>query len=82
MLVHSNLIMDIIDLPGTYSLTANSVEEQIARDYLVKEKPDVVVAILNAASLERNLYLLAELIELSPRLVIGLNMVDVAEQQG
>jgi ferrous iron transport protein B len=81
-LVRGNLTLNIVDLPGTYSLTANSVEEQIARDYLVKESPDVVVAILNAASLERNLYLLAELIELSPRLVIGLNMIDVAQQQG
>jgi len=76
------LAMNIIDLPGTYSLTANSVEEQIARDYLVYEAPDVVVAVLNAASLERNLYLVAELIELAPRLVIALNMLDVAEQQG
>jgi ferrous iron transport protein B len=77
-----DLIMNIVDLPGTYSLTANSAEEQIARDYLVKENPDVVVAILNAASLERHLYLVAELIELSPRLVIALNMMDVARQQG
>ncbi len=74
--------INFIDLPGTYSLTANSAEEQIARDYLVKEKPDVVVAILNAASLERNLYLVAELIELAPRLIIALNMIDVAQQQG
>ena len=77
-----NLTMNIVDLPGTYSLTANSAEEQIARDYLVKENPDLVVAVLNAASLERNLYLVAELIELSPRLVIALNMMDVARQQG
>ena len=77
-----NLTMNIVDLPGTYSLTANSAEEQIARDYLVKENPDVVVAILNAASLERHLYLVAELIELSPRLVIALNMIDVARQEG
>jgi len=77
-----NLTIDIVDLPGTYSLTANSAEEQIARDYLIKENPDVVVAVLNAASLERNLYLVAELIELSPRLVIALNMMDVAQQQG
>ena len=82
VLRRGNLTMNIVDLPGTYSLTANSVEEQIARDYLVKEKPDVVVAILNAASLERNLYLVAELIELSPRLIIALNMMDVAQQQG
>jgi ferrous iron transport protein B len=76
------LTMNIVDLPGTYSLTANSAEEQIARDYLVTEKPDVVVAVLNAASLERNLYLMAELIELAPRMVIALNMMDVAHQQG
>ncbi|MCX6003422.1 MAG: 50S ribosome-binding GTPase, partial [Chloroflexi bacterium] len=82
VLRRGNLTMNIVDLPGTYSLTANSAEEQIARDYLVKENPDVVVAILNAASLERNLYLVAELIELSPRLVIALNMMDVAQQHG
>ena len=82
MVRRGNLTMNIVDLPGTYSLTANSAEEQIARDYLVKENPDVVVAILNAASLERNLYLVAELIEFSPRLVIAVNMMDVARQQG
>jgi ferrous iron transport protein B len=79
---HDNISINFVDLPGTYSLTANSVEEQIARDFLVEEKPDVVVAVINAASLERNLYLVAELIELAPRLVIGLNMMDVAQQVG
>jgi ferrous iron transport protein B len=82
VLRHNNLTINLVDLPGTYSLTANSAEEQIARDYLVREKPDVVVAVLNAASLERNLYLVAELIELTPRLIIALNMTDVARQQG
>ncbi|HXZ30012.1 MAG TPA: ferrous iron transport protein B [Dehalococcoidia bacterium] len=82
VLRRDNLVMNFVDLPGTYSLTANSAEEQIARDYLVKEKPDVVVAVLNAASLERNLYLVAELIELAPSLIIALNMTDVAQQQG
>jgi ferrous iron transport protein B len=82
VLRHGDLTMNFIDLPGTYSLTANSAEEQIARDFLVKEKPDVVVAVLNAASLERNLYLVAELIEVAPRLVVALNMMDVAQQQG
>jgi ferrous iron transport protein B len=71
----------IVDLPGTYSLTANSLEEQIARDYIIREKPDVVVAIVNAAALERSLYLVAELLELSVPVVLGLNMTDVAEQQ-
>ncbi|MBN1643395.1 MAG: ferrous iron transport protein B [Dehalococcoidales bacterium] len=82
VLHRGDLIFDLIDLPGTYSLTANSAEEQIARDYLATEHPDVVVAVINAASLERNLYLVAELIELAPRLVIALNMTDVAEQEG
>jgi ferrous iron transport protein B len=82
VLRRDNLTMNFVDLPGTYSLTANSAEEQIARDYLVKEEPDVVVAVLNAASLERNLYLVAELIELAPRLIIALNMTDIAQQQG
>jgi len=79
---HGDITLNIIDLPGTYSLTANSLEEQIARDYLIKEKPDVVVAVINAASLERGLYLVAELIELAPRIIIALNMIDVARQQG
>ncbi len=76
------LTVELVDLPGTYSLTANSMEEQVARDYLVMERPDLVVAVLNAASMERSLYLVAELIELAPRLVIALNMTDVARQEG
>jgi len=79
---HNGLTLQLVDLPGTYSLTANSMEEQIARDYLVTEKPDVVVALLNAASLDRHLYLVTELMELTPRLIVALNMVDVARQEG
>lgn len=75
-------IIHLVDLPGTYSLTANSPEEVIARDYIIQERPDVVVAIVNAASLERNLYLVAELLSLPTRVVVGLNMVDVAAEQG
>ncbi len=79
---YNGLTLQLVDLPGTYSLTANSLEEQIARDYLVTEKPDVVVALLNAASLDRHLYLVTELMELTPRLIVALNMVDVARQEG
>jgi len=71
-----------VDLPGTYSLTANSEEERIARDFLLREKPDVVVAIVNAAALERNLYLVAELLSMPVRVVVGVNMMDVAERAG
>ena len=74
--------MNLVDLPGTYSLTANSEEERIARDYLIRERPDAVVAVVNAAQLERNLYLVAELLALPQPLVLGLNMLDVAEQHG
>jgi len=74
--------MHLVDLPGTYSLTANSLEEVVARDYIIRERPDVVVAVVNAASLERNLYLVAELLPLPTRVVVGLNMVDVAADEG
>jgi ferrous iron transport protein B len=79
---HNGTALELIDLPGTYSLTANSEEERIARDYLMREHPDVVVAIVNAAALERSLYLVAELFSLAPSVVVGLNMCDVAEQNG
>ncbi len=77
-----NISLALVDLPGTYSLTANSEEERIARDYLIRAHPDVVMAVVNAAILERSLYLVAELLALGLPLVIGLNMLDVAEQHG
>jgi len=74
--------LTVVDLPGTYSLTANSLEERIARDYILMEHPDVVVDVVDATALERNLYLLCELLALPVPVVLGLNMIDVAEQQG
>ncbi len=82
LLHYNGLAIRLVDLPGTYSLTANSLEEQIARDFILRERPDAVVVIVDAANLERNLYLLAELLALPPPLVLGLNMLDVAEQEG
>ena len=72
----------LVDLPGTYSLTANSPEELIARDFIIEEHPDVVVVVTDAAMLERNLYLVTELLPLSAPVIIALNMMDVAEQEG
>jgi len=72
----------LVDLPGTYSLTANSPEELITREFILTEKPDLVVAMVNAANLERSLYLVAELVALSAPLVVVLNMMDVARQEG
>lgn len=72
----------LVDLPGTYSLTANSPEEVIAREYILREKPVVTVAVVSAANLERSLYLVAELAALNSPIVVALNMLDVAEQEG
>ena len=72
----------LVDLPGTYSLTANSPEEVITRDFIVKEKPDLVVTLVNASNLERSLYLVAEIITLKTPMIVVLNMMDVACQEG
>ncbi len=72
----------VVDLPGVYSLTAYSQDEVIARDYVVDEKPDVVVDVVDASNLERNLYLTVQFLEMQTSLVIALNMMDVAESRG
>jgi len=72
----------IVDLPGTYSLNAYSAEEVIARDYIIEEKPDVIIDIVDAANLERNLYLTVQIMELGVPIVIALNMSDLAESRG
>lgn len=72
----------LVDLPGTYSLTANSPEEVIAREFILREGPSVVVAVISAANLERSLYLVSELVCLPVPLVVAMNMMDVAEQEG
>ncbi|MRR15363.1 MAG: ferrous iron transport protein B [Deltaproteobacteria bacterium] len=75
-------LIRIVDLPGTYSLTAFSEEERVARDFIITQKPDLVVLVLNAAALERSLYLLAEVLLLGRPVVVAMNMLDVAEKQG
>src|SRR5512133_3209369 len=79
---HEGFVVNLVDLPGTYSLTADSEEERIARDYVIQARPDAVIAVVNAAQLERNLYLVAELLSLPQPVVLGLNMLDVAQQHG
>ncbi len=74
--------VEVVDLPGTYSLTAYSQEEVVARNYIIDEKPDLIVNVVDASNLERNLYLTAQLLELNLPMVIALNMVDVAEKKG
>lgn len=72
----------VVDLPGTYSLTAYSVEEVVARDFLIHEQPEVVINITDAANLERHLYLTCQFLELGVPIVIALNMIDVARDRG
>jgi ferrous iron transport protein B len=72
----------VVDLPGTYSLTAYSMEEIIARRFILEEKPDVVVDVVDASNIERNLYLGTQLIEMDPPLVFAFNMADLAERRG
>ena len=74
--------MIIVDLPGTYSLAAYSIEEIITRDFLLHEHPGAVVAVVDASNLERNLYLVTQLLELDTQVIIALNMADMARSRG
>jgi ferrous iron transport protein B len=74
--------VSIVDLPGTYSLSAYSPEEEIARSFIVRDKPHAVVNVVDAANLERNLYLTAQILETGIPLIVVLNMSDVAATRG
>ena len=78
----SGRMIRVIDLPGTYSLTAYTQEETVARMVLAKERPDVVIDVLNAGAIERNLYLTIQLLELGVPVALALNMMDEARKQG
>lgn len=79
---HGDIRIEIVDLPGTYSLTAYSAEELVARNFIVDEKPDVVVDIIDSSNLERNLYLAVQLMEMGVPLVLAFNMSDEARARG
>ena len=72
----------VVDLPGTYSLTAYSLDEVVARNFILDEKPDIIVDVVDASNLERNLYLTTQLMELEVPIVLAMNMSDVAKQAG
>jgi ferrous iron transport protein B len=80
--VREGFRLHIVDLPGTYSLTAYSLEEVVARDFLVDQKPEVVINIVDASNLERNLYLAIQFLEMGIPICIALNMIDVAKKRG
>ncbi len=79
---HGDTTFKVVDLPGIYSLSSYSQEEIISRDYILDEKPDVIVDVVDADNIERNLYLTTQLAELKIPMVIALNMVDLLEKSG
>lgn len=74
--------VEITDLPGIYSMTAYSQEEIVSRDHILKQRPDLILNVVDAGNLERNLYLTAQLVELNIPMVIALNMIDIADRKG
>jgi len=74
--------IDVLDLPGIYSLSTYSIEELVSREYIAVEQPDVLVNVVDASILERNLFFTIQLLELEPRMVVALNQVDIAESKG
>jgi len=78
---HQGYNMKVVDLPGVYSLTAYSLDEVIARNFVVDENPDVVVNIVDASNLERNLYLTVQLLEMEAKVIVALNMMDMARSR-
>lgn len=81
-IVEKNPNIHIQDLPGIYSLSPYTPEEVIARDYLVQEQPELIINIIDATNLERNLYLTTQLLDLDIPMIIGLNMMDVIKKEG
>ena len=74
--------LNIIDLPGSYSLSSFSLDESVTRDYIINEQPDLVIQIVDATNLQRNLHLTMEVVELSPNLILVLNMDHLAKKKG
>ena len=72
----------LVDLPGTYSLTSYTMEEIVARNYILSGEVDVLINVVDASALERNLYLTLQLIELGKPVVVALNMMDIVEKRG
>ena len=81
-LKHNDADISVVDLPGIYSLSPYSAEELVSRNYIIDEKPDLIINIVDATNLERNLYLTIQLSELGVPMVIALNMIDVLEKRG
>ena len=79
---YNNRHFTLADIPGTYSLRANSAEEKAARDFICSGKPDGAIVVCDASCLERNLYLALQVIEIIPKTIVCVNLIDEAEKKG
>jgi ferrous iron transport protein B len=79
---HNGLTFAVVDLPGTYSLTAYTPEEIVTRNFILEEKPDAIINVVDASNLERNLYLTVQVLELGVPVVVALNMADALRKDG
>lgn len=80
--VYNNRTYTVVDLPGTYSLYSNSADEEVARDYIIFGNPDVIVVVLDATALERNMNLALQVLEMTDRVIVCLNLMDEARRKG
>lgn len=78
---HGQRIITLVDLPGTYSLLANSPEEQVARDFICFAEPDATVVVVDSTCLERNLNLVLQVLEITPKAIVCLNLIDEARRK-
>jgi len=81
-LVNGNYKINVVDLPGIYSLSASSEDEVVARNFIIEQKPDLIIDVVDASNFERNLYLYTQLSELGVKVIIALNMIDVLKNKG
>lgn len=79
---HQNEEFLLVDLPGTYSLFSNSTDEEVARDHIIFDQPDVTMVVLDATSLERNLNLALQVLEITDKVIICINLIDEADKKG
>ncbi|WP_157278324.1 ferrous iron transport protein B [Aliarcobacter butzleri] len=79
---YENYKIEMVDLPGTYSFSSYSLEERVAKEYIINENPDIIVNVVDASNLKRNLYLTFQLLEMGLPVIVVLNMMDVASRRG
>ncbi|ASM39198.1 MAG: ferrous iron transport protein B [Campylobacter sputorum] len=79
---YKDLEIEMVDLPGTYSFSSYSLEERVAKEFILKEDPDIILNVVDASNLKRNLYLTFQLLEIGKPVIVILNMIDVAQRRG